>query len=296
MSLRISPVDTSTLEAFVAYAVSHGPEHDESYVQPGDLASFDPADEPSALATGDDGRAVGAASLLVDGYADEGMARFRVLHAADPTAYADLVASVVSRAPARVRHAFAFFPDDPALADVLLTLGFEETRRAYILRRQAPPAEVPDPPEGVSLRVADPDLDGAAWSAVLNDAFCGLPGRFDMTPDRARSELSGERVLPGGALMAWRDRRPIGAVLVVAEPDEDGASLASVETLAIVSEEQRAGLGRLLLRRGIALAADAGYARVDLSTNELNERALALYRSEGFRVVDVRVCWTLERG
>jgi mycothiol synthase len=295
MSTRIVPVDASNTEAFIEYALERGPEFDESWVQPEDLATFDASKEPAALALGVTGETVGAASLMLGGYAEEGLARFRILNATDSCAYGDLVANVVDRAPASVKEFFLFVPDDPRIGSVLAKIGFSETRRAHVLRREGTRPVVPVPPTDVRLAVARPDRDGQAWARVLNLAFAGFPGRFNISAERADELLSSERVLPGGALIAWRLGHPVGLVLVASEPEEDGVPLSSVDTLAVVPAAQGEGLGRLLLRAGVALAHDAGYERVDLSTNALNEKALGLYHSEGFDFIDVRVCWALER-
>ena len=293
MSLRVVTVDESSTEEFVAYALEHGREFDESWVGPEDLASFDASLEPASIARDERGRIAGVASLMLKGYADEGTARFRIFHAIDPAAYGELLYNVAARIPASVKSAYLFAPDDPTIAQILRGLGFAESRRAYILRREGPSPLVPAPPAGVRVATAGAEHDADAWARVVNLAFADFPGRYDMTPQRAGELLSSERVLPGGALMAWRHPHPLGAVLVAAEPDEDGLPLASVDTLAIVPTAQGVGLGRLLLRSALAAAGNAGYERVDLSTDALNDRALALYRSEGFEIVDVRVCWTL---
>ena len=295
MSVRIINVDASTRQEFVDYALVHGREHDESFVEPEDLAEFDPTQEPAALAVDEDGAPSGAASLLVAGYADGGAARFRILHAQDAGAYAELVRNVIARIPARVERCFVFIPDDPGLADVLAGIGFTETRRAHVLRRQGPPPPAPCPPDGVHVAVASPESDAAGWATVVNAAFSGFPGRYDMAPELAAQLLTRERVLEGGALIARRGRTPAGVALVAREPDEGGVRVAAVDTLAIAPSEQGIGLGRAMLRAVVRIALAAGYDVVDLSTNELNERALALYRSEGFDFIDVRVCWTLDR-
>ena len=80
---RIMPVDATMRDAFIGYALVRGPEHDESWVGPEDLATFDPAEEPAALALDEQGEVVGAASLMLRGYAGEGMARLRILHATE---------------------------------------------------------------------------------------------------------------------------------------------------------------------------------------------------------------------
>jgi ribosomal protein S18 acetylase RimI-like enzyme len=96
-------------------------------------------------------------------------------------------------------------------------------------------------------------------------------------------------------LVATRDEALAGVAVVMVEPKEGlSAPLCALETLAVAPEEQGRGVGRALLRAAILAAWDAGFRALELSTGATNERALRLYTSEGFEVVDVRVCWSLD--
>ena len=53
------------------------------------------------------------------------------------------------------------------------------------------------------------------------------------------------------------------------------------------------GLGRLILRRGLALSRRAGLNPTWLSVNAENGNAVRLYLSEGFREEKVMVCHVL---
>lgn len=55
--------------------------------------------------------------------------------------------------------------------------------------------------------------------------------------------------------------------------------------LAVERRSQRQGLGRALLRAAMGAAADRGLVAVELSVSVSNAPAIALYESEGFRVV-----------
>jgi ribosomal protein S18 acetylase RimI-like enzyme len=296
--MRIEIVDADSRDRFVAYALAHGAEHDDSFANVGDLKGFDPAVEPAVLALADTGDVIGAASLMVRGYAAEGLARFRILHALDPSAYSGLLAGTLPGLQGGVPQVFLFLREPCATSSILHGLGFRETRRASILRRADEGRSFPwQPwlPEDVEIRAADPERDAAAWAAVANSAFAGDPGRFDVTENAAREWLLDPRIVQGGSLVAIRNGALAGVAVVMLEPGEDGgAPTCALETLAVAPEEQGRGVGRALLRAAILAGWDAGHRSMELSTGATNDRALRLYTSEGFEIVDVRVCWSLD--
>jgi mycothiol synthase len=158
-----------------------------------------------------------------------------------------------------------------------------------VLRRPDMNVPVPALPYGVTLAAADPETDPQAWATVINASFAGNPGRYDTTIQEAAERLSDERLLPGGAIIAWRQGEPIG-LAAVAQYDEAGRRVVWVDQLAVVPEAQGQGVGRALLRAAIGTSRGAGFSEVDLSTGQANARALALYASEGFEVVRQLVC------
>ncbi len=289
--MRIVDVSEPSVTDFMEYVRAHASEHDDSFALPEDLASFDPEREPAAIAIDDDGAFVGAASLMIDGYETEGNARFRILHAVAPDAYSPLLEAVLSRVPADVRRAFLFLPARPSdpVIRALTDRGFTETRRAYLLEHPDITTMLrPDPPDGVTLRVADPDA-GEHWARVINQAFGDQPGRYDMTTTRASETLARDRVISDATLIAWRDGVPVAVVLTVVDSDEEGA--VEIESLGVVPVAQHQGVGSALLRAALSRATTLGYRTACLSASERNETALALYFNAGFRVADERVCW-----
>jgi mycothiol synthase len=290
--LRIERVTAETAPEFVAYAIEHGPEHDDSFADADELRDFDPVQEIAFVAR--DGAAgpatiVGAASLMVCRYGEEGLGRLRVIHARSPLGYEPLVAALLAEAPDEVRHVFGFFFEGAPAIEVLRELGFSPTRYAVVLRRPDMDVAAPVLPEGVTLALASPEADSRTWADVINASFAGSLGRYDTTLEEAAERLSDERLLPGGAIIARRHGKPIG-LTAVAQYDEDGRKIVWVDHLAVVPEAQGQGVGRALLRAAVGVARGAGFLEVDLSTGQANERALALYASEGFEVVRQLVC------
>lgn len=288
--ISITRVDDSTRDIFLDYAAAHGPEHDDSYLAPEDRSAFDPLVEPTVLAYSAGGELVGAASLMVDGYISSGLGRFRLLHATDNAAYVPLLAGIRPHIPDGIRTVFLFLPEesDPP-ASQLASLGFAETRRAYVLKHAAIKyAQLVDPPSGTHLTAAMPSV-AEEWAHVVNAAFRGAPGRYDMSEERAAELLARDRVIRGGTLIAWRSGSPAGIVSTVADPDDPYD--AEIETLAVTPGNQGLGLGRALLHAAVVAAARTGRITATLSVSTTNRRALSLYLDAGFNVADVRVCW-----
>lgn len=292
--LRIVDVDDAHADAFLRYAREFGAVHDDSYVTDEDLAVFDPAVEPAVMVLDGTEQPLGAASVMLRGYETEGLGRFRILHATDVPTYARLLDAVLARVPAHVGRVFVFMPEFPGEAgDALAQAGFAESRRAYVMLHSSP-AHVMEPelPSETMLELAHPTA-AVDWAHVVNMAFRGEPGRYDMTPERAAELLGRPRVIRSGTLMAFRGGRPAGIVMTVAE---DGNPYgAEIETLAVLPADQHVGLGRALLRQALRAAGQEGRSSVNLSVSTSNKRALALYLDAGFGVHDVRVCWDLKR-
>ena len=74
---------------------------------------------------------------------------------------------------------------------------------------------------------------------------------------------------------------------VVVSPASMALSLFwQLRDLYVAPDHRRHGVGRALVDTVVADARAAGAARVSLQTEVGNDRALALYRSAGFEVVD----------
>lgn len=292
--LRVVDVDTTQVASFVEYARTFGATHDDSFVTHEDLAAFDPAVEPAVLAYDGSGSPLGAASVMLAGYEAQCLGRFRILHAADTSAYPLLVSAALARVPAHVARVFCFLPERPGeLGDVLTQFGFAETRRAYIMLHPSPACVMePELPTETILEKALPAISDQ-WAHVINAAFRGEPGRYEMSAERAAELLSRGRVIRNGTLMACRGGTPAGVVMTVA--DEVNPYAAEIETLAVLPADQHIGLGRALLRAALRAAGQDGRSSVTLCVSRFNKRALALYLDAGLSVHDVRVCWELKR-
>lgn len=288
--VRIVEVDAAARDEFLAYAREHGPTHDDSYLAPEDVATFDPAAEPSALALDGSDTVVGAASVMLAGYETVGRGRFRILYAADAATYGPLLDHIRGRLPADVFRVVLFLPAHAGpVEDALATVGFAETRRVYLLEHRGLQA-VPEiaPPSGTVFVSATPSVAEDVVH-VINRVFHAEPGHYDMTAARAAEILGRERVIKEGTILALRGGVPAGLVITVSDAEDPFE--AEIETLGVLPAHQGIGLGRALLQTALRAASAHGKLSVVLSVAAANERALALYLDTGFRVDDVRVCW-----
>lgn len=157
------------------------------------------------------------------------------------------------------------------------------------------PEELP-PPAGVTIRPYRPGTDEEAFLAVNNAAFAGHPENGGW--DRAEFEERTARPWfdPDGLLMAWRGEEPVGFHWTKwhsHDSDETPAHepVGEVYVLGVHPSVQGSGLGRVLLRAGLAHLYDRGCRLAMLYVDEASTGAVALYRSEGFTVESREVCY-----
>jgi mycothiol synthase len=168
------------------------------------------------------------------------------------------------------------------------------------------PAERPVPPPAVPPDlVLQPWTDGIdvdAFVSFANAAWEGHPGRLGLTPELARlvAELPGFD--PAGICLVSRiddPSRPIAFAKVEVRPDEGDGPIGWIGQIGVLPAQRGRGLGRMLLRWGVAFVRERGARVVELAVEAANDRALGLYRRAGFepaaewphwsRPLDVRV-------
>lgn len=324
MNAAARPVEVTRelLPAFLDYCRLHGAEHDDSYTGDADLRPIQDElgeENPSVVLLTPSGSVVGAASaMLSPRVCAPGRGRFRILHCieANVANYRALLDALVATAAAaarprvRDRDMYFFVPDTAApVRAILEELGFAVERVSYGLKASNAGAAMPELPAGFFLRPLRHGEDEQAWCAIVNSAFAHLAGHTHCVPDTVAEAASAEAAIPRGQLMLWRDRSqadeggdpaparyrgvavPVGLVEVRKSTD-DGEPMAQIGPVAVDVVWQGRGLGRLLLRAGMAAARRAGFENSWLSVNGENERAISLYSSEGFRKVQAMVCYS----
>ncbi|MEM8783321.1 MAG: GNAT family N-acetyltransferase [Planctomycetota bacterium] len=107
--------------------------------------------------------------------------------------------------------------------------------------------------------------------------------------------LAGHRGSPGTHAfdpplwnVALIDEQPVGALLLARLPEQDAVELVY---LGVADTARGRGLGKSLLRRGLAQAARTGATQMLLAVDENNAPAIAMYRAAGFRSQQRRLAW-----
>jgi ribosomal-protein-alanine N-acetyltransferase len=120
--------------------------------------------------------------------------------------------------------------------------------------------------------------------SMVEDVIWMHASIFERDPAQARTEIEDERARPWSTVwVATAAARNVGYAIVWSVADE-----VQLLHIAVAPEARRKGVGAALLTR-IVEGAEAASARVVLLEVEAeNEPALALYRSHGFVVVNVR--------
>jgi mycothiol synthase len=159
-------------------------------------------------------------------------------------------------------------------------------------------AEVAAPawPAKLIARPFDRTHDVRPWIALFNAAFAdhATPLQLDESfitaglddPDLADADtlLVEDPDGPDGGLVAFCAAAPMRRAGVVQPHGE-------IWTIGVRPDRQGTGLGRQLLRWGVGYLRGLGVARISLSVNARNDRALGLYESEGFVRAATRERW-----
>jgi mycothiol synthase len=184
---------------------------------------------------------------------------------------------------------FYFPPHLPASVAFAEALGFRYQSSLWQFQL-APGAPVPPPAFGdhVVLRRFDPavDTDFDAWAAFMQAAFEGHPTPMRWTPEIVRHVHTATDFDPDDILKVFavgEPDRPIAFTRIESfRDDETREPYGEVGLIGVMPAWRRRGLGRELLRWGVAELRSRGAGRIDLSVEAENERATALYRAHGF--------------
>jgi GNAT superfamily N-acetyltransferase len=130
----------------------------------------------------------------------------------------------------------------------------------------------------------------AGYDAAFPPGFDRPPIEFAMEIPDLRHYIDGWPRPGDLGVIAERDGRPVGAAWCRLFPaDDPGYGWVDAETpelgIAVVDGLRGQGIGRRLLRALARAAAEAGHERLCLSVSQDNPRAVALYLTEGYRVV-----------
>ena len=199
-----------------------------------------------------------------------------------------LVAASVDLVRSRgLAHLVLYGPTDrePAAA-FIEALGFTYHSSLWMFEL-APSVEVPLPafPADVVVRTFRPDGDLSLFVDLANASFRDhpTPVTFSETGVAHVHDMPGFD--PDGILLVsprGEADRLIGWTKAEHELTEAGVRRGFISFVGVLPEWRNRGLGRELLRWGIAHAKAAGAGTIELSVEATNDRALGMYRRTGF--------------
>jgi mycothiol synthase len=178
--------------------------------------------------------------------------------------------------------------------------------RSSLWRMDLPPGVVvanPEFPGNVVARPFGEWLPVPQLVDLLNDSFAGHPSPLSWSVRQIEYSHSQPDFDPTSILLlapADSPDRPIGFARLALGPLEDGggvgARVGEVSLVGVVPQWRGRGLGRELLRWGVAELRARGAERIQLSVEARNELALGLYRRTGFEPAVEWPHWTRSVG
>ena len=140
------------------------------------------------------------------------------------------------------------------------------------------------PPE-VVVRALRPGADDERYARLINRTFEDHPSPLSWPEEYIREIHARADFDPAGVLLIAATDDPahlVGLCRTLELPGDDGRRRGELGIVGLLPEWRGRGLGRQLLRWGIAHLRSVGFAEVELTVEARNERALELYRGEGF--------------
>lgn len=185
--------------------------------------------------------------------------------------------------------------DHPAARALAPRFGFQPVRTLLQLRLAPIPGG--EPTEGAALKAAGdgvsitafrPGVDEAEWLALNARVFAHHPEQGGVTREDLLAREAEPWFEPGDFLVARAaDGRMVGYNWLKLEPGENEAE---VYVIGVDAAAAGRGLGRRLMRAGLARMLERGRTGATLYVEADNEAAVHLYRSLGFtdHTVDVQ--------
>lgn len=177
---------------------------------------------------------------------------------------------------------------NPAAAGFAERHGFHHARDFWRMERPIGPVAKPQWPAGIVARTFDRS------ERALRDFTDAYNRSFAEHYHYVRSSLADNRAVtaqrhfrPDGVVLAYRGETCVGFCRNARYGDP-----GEVAVIGTVPEARGIGLGRALLRWGIAWLQDDFANPVYLMVDGENDYAVRLYRSEGFQVARTRLHWS----
>ena len=169
--------------------------------------------------------------------------------------------------------------------------GLEVVRSLDRLHR-ALPAPPPEPLDAsVSIRNFRPGIDDVTWLALNAASFAEHPDQGALALEDLTARIAEPWFDPAGFFLAWEGTELIGFCWTKMHRDAWRA-VGEIYVIGVAPHQEGRGLGRTLLRRGLARMVEVGMDEAMLYVESDNRAAQRLYASEGFDVEWRDLCWS----
>lgn len=140
-------------------------------------------------------------------------------------------------------------------------------------------------PPDLVVRAIRPGADDDRYVGLINRAFEDHPSPLSWPDEYIREIHARPDFDPTGVLIVAPRSNPdllVGFCRTLELPGDDGRRRGEIGIVGLLPEWRGRGLGRQLLRWGVGHLRSLGMGEVELSVEARNQRALDLYRQEGF--------------
>jgi mycothiol synthase len=174
----------------------------------------------------------------------------------------------------------------PGSIDFARAMGLTYSSSLWLFRL-SPGQPVADPvlPDGYVTFAWTRDIDVDAFVAFANAAWEGHPSPLHLTTDLARLVAELPDFEPRGIRFVARADAPdvpVAFAKTELRPDDEGRPTGWIGQIGVLPDHRGVGLGRWLLRWSVAYLRGRGAGTVELAVEAANDRALGLYRRNGF--------------
>jgi mycothiol synthase len=154
--------------------------------------------------------------------------------------------------------------------------------------------QLPELPADLSMTAFDDD-DLAEYVDLINTAFLDHPVRLHVTREQIEHIHASPKFDPAGiALLRTPSGQMVGFCVTGSDRNE-GTTVGIINLLGLQRGYRGRGLGRFLLIWGIERLRSLGLEQIELGVEAENEKAVRLYRSVGFDLVEEWPQWTRKR-
>jgi mycothiol synthase len=176
---------------------------------------------------------------------------------------------------------------NPAAQQFAERRGFRQVQ-TFIQMRALPETALAEPvlPAGYSVRTYAEVNDLPVLLEALNRGFIGHWEHHEETAEALAHWLTSESVRPEGIFLAFGPQGDVAGIcfteISAGRAKRRGAPTGYVDSLAVVPEHRRHGLGRALLLIGMRWLREQGQTIIELNAVGDNALALPLYENVGF--------------